>query len=437
MFRCCRVFLFALLALGSLRVSLLRAQTPPPAATTLKEVHADGLKAITEAQLADIAKLQTGAAVTREDLQAAADRLVQSGFFERVDYNFKTLSDGVVVTFHVTEAPRLPAYFDNFPWFSDSELHDAIRSKLPAYDGMLPGAGAVVDEAASALKDFVSSHGHPGPIEHASVANPLGEGNVQQFHIEGADLGIANVEFGDPALNSSRAIQQHLSDLQGKPYSRMALDLFLFEHVRPVYLRQGYLRVKLGPPEVRLTGKPEQKLPDKVPVYVPVIPGPVYHWRDVTWNGNSLLSSITLSSDIGVKPDGVADGMAVEAGWDRIREDYAARGYLDAKVDPVAAYDDQAHTVGYTVAVSEGQPYRYGNMTVTGLSVAAEKKLREEWPIAQGEVFDKAKYETFLTALETHPDSVFKGIPLHYETVGHWLQPDAAKSTVDVLLDFK
>jgi hypothetical protein len=26
---------------------------------------------------------------------------------------------------------------------------------------------------------------------------------------------------------------------------------------------------------------------------------------------------------------------------------------------------------------------------------------------------------------------------VHYDTVGHWLQPDAARNTVDVLLDFK
>jgi hypothetical protein len=28
-------------------------------------------------------------------------------------------------------------------------------------------------------------------------------------------------------------------------------------------------------------------------------------------------------------------------------------------------------------------------------------------------------------------------LPVHYENVGHWLQTDAGKNTVDVLLDFK
>ena len=51
----------------------------------------------------------------------------------------------------------------------------------------------------------------------------------------------------------------------------------------------------------------------------------------------------------------IANGMAIEGGWERVREEYGHRGYLEAKVEPVANYDDQAHTVSYTVAITEGK----------------------------------------------------------------------------------
>ena len=204
-----------------------------------------------------------------------------------------------------------------------------------------------------------------------------------------------------------------------------------------MYLRQGFLRAKLGPPEVRLTGNPNQKLPEQIPVYVPIVPGPLYHWKSGQWSGNSALSTFTLSGALGLKAGDVADGMAIEAGWDRAREEYGHRGYLEAQVDPQPSYDDQAHTVSYTVKIQEGAQYRFGEMVLTGISLNGERRLRETWPIPPGEIFDKTKFEEYLTTLQSHPSLIFGDLPIHYDTVGHWLRTDAAKGTVDVLLDFK
>jgi len=168
-----------------------------------------------------------------------------------------------------------------------------------------------------------------------------------------------------------------------------------------------------------------------------VNPGAVYHWKGVEWSGNDVLSSITLSNTFGLKFGDVADGMAIEAGWDGVREQYGRRGYMQAKVDPTAAYDDSAHTIAYTVRIVEGKPFRFGSMVITGLSVNAERHLREAWPIPPGELFDKAKFEEFLTKLQAHSPDIFKDLPIHYDEVGHWLQSDEAKGTIDVLLDFK
>src|SRR6266436_4375540 len=414
-----------------------RAQTQDAATSPLREIHVDGEKLLTESQIIAITGLTTGAQITKNDLQSAADKLVQSGLFAKVSYNFQTKLAGVLVTYHVEESPRVPVYFDNFPWFADSALDDAIRAKLSFFDGTLPEAGAVVDQAVDAVKELLASRGVQGSLEHTVVANPSGEGNVQEILIEGAALQIAKLEFSDPALSASKAVQQHLSEILGKPYSRMTIDLFLAEAIRPIYLQQGFLRVKLGPPEVRLAGDPNQKLPSQIPVYVPVAPGDIYRWQDMRWNGNALVSEFTLSALLRIKRGGVADGIQIEAGWDRVREEYAHRGYLEAKVAPVPSFDDRAHTVSYSVSIQEGSQYHFGKMILTGISPAGERKLRAAWPITAGDIFDKAQFEELLAKLQTRQEQVFGELPLHYENVGHWLQTDASKGTVDVLLDFK
>jgi outer membrane protein assembly factor BamA len=269
------------------------------------------------------------------------------------------------------------------------------------------------------------------------VADPLSDGSLQEFRTEGASLQIARMEFSDPALAESRVVQQHLSEIRGKPYSRNSIDVFLAEQIRPIYQQQGFLRARLGPAEVRLIGNPNQKLPEQIPVFVPVTPGPLYHWRGADWKGNTVLSSFTLAGLLGVKPGDVANGMTIEGGWDLVREEYAHNGYLDVKIDAVASYDDAARTVSYAVNIQEGQQYRYVAMVLTGLSLAAERKIHDTWPMKPGDVFDKIQFEKYLTSLQSHREAIFKDLPVHYEEVGHWLQNDAKNGTVDVLLDFK
>jgi outer membrane protein assembly factor BamA len=404
---------------------------------TLKEIHADGMKTFTEAQIATLSGLAIGSQVGRKELQDAADVLLRSGLFAKVSYKFETHNDDVSLTFHVEENPRLPATYDNFPWFGDSELTDAIRQDLPFYDVTLPEDGTIVELAANSLTAFLAAHGLQAVVQHFVLANPLLDANVQEFQVAGIPQTIASVEFSDPALKDNLAVQQHLPEIRGKPYSRLTIDVFLAEAIRPIYLQEGFIRAKIGPAEVRLSGNPNQKFPEAIPVYVPCAPEAVYHWKEAEWHGNSAVSSETLKRALRLNPGDVANGMTIEGGWDRVREAYGEKGYLEAKVEPVASYDDRAHTVSYSVTIKEGQQFRYHDMVITGMSLAGERLIREAWPLKPGDLMDKTVFEQFLLQLESHRVSIFKELPVHYDTVGHWLQTDPEKGTVDALLDFK
>jgi outer membrane protein assembly factor BamA len=428
-----RLWLFPLACL------LFLAQTPGAYAqtATLKEIHAEGMKTFTEVQIASLSGLAIGSQVGRQDLQSGADILVRSGLFAKVTYKFETHNDNLSLSYHIEENPRLPVAYDNFPWFSDGELNDAIRNDLPFYDGTLPEGGTVVDLAGNSLAAFLSSHGLKAEVQHLVLANPLLDGSEQEFQVTGIPQRIASIDFSDPALKENLAVQQHLPEIRGKPYSRLTIDVFLAEAIRPIYLKQGFVRAKIGPAEVRLVGNPNQKFPEDIPIYVPCQPGALYHWKEGQWQGNSAVSSETLKRALRMNPGDVADGLNIEGGWDRVREAYGEQGYLETKVEPVATYDDQAHTVSYIVNITEGRQYRYHDMAITGMSLAGERMIREAWPFKPGDIMDKSIFEKFLLQLESHREVIFKELPVHYETVGHWLQTDPAKGTVDALIDFK
>jgi outer membrane protein assembly factor BamA len=403
----------------------------------LKQIRAEGMKTFTEAQVASLSGLQLGSQVGKKELQDAADLLLRSGLFAKVNYKFDTHNNDVTLTFLVEENHRLPVAYDNFPWFDDGELTDAIRKDLPFYDETLPEGGTVVELAGNSLASFTSAHGLKAEVQHFVVANPLIDAPEQQFQVVGVTQTIANVEFSDPSLASNLAVQQHLSEVRGQAYSRLKIDIFLAESIRPIYIEKGFLRAKIGPAQVRLSGNPNNKFPEAIPVYVPCTPGAVYRWKDASWHGNSVFPSETLNRALKLKSGDLADGMAIEGTWDRVRDGYGQMGYLEAKVDPVANYDDQAHTVSYRVGIVEGKQFRYHEMTITGMSTTGERMVRDAWPIKSGDVMNKVVFEQFLTQLESHREAIFKDLPVHYDTVGHWLQTNPENGTVDALLDFK
>jgi outer membrane protein assembly factor BamA len=141
-----------------------------------------------------------------------------------------------------------------------------------------------------------------------------------------------------------------------------------------------------------------------------------------------------LDKFVELKTGEVADGVRMEASWNRVLDTYGAQGYIDAKLTPTPHYDDKAARVSYTVAISEGPQYRMGQLVLTGLSLEGERRIRAAWQIPKGAVFNRGVYDDFVAH---GTKEAFNGLPFHYDKIGRFLQTDAQAGTVDVLLDFQ
>jgi outer membrane protein assembly factor BamA len=419
-------------ALWVLVCALQAAAAQAPAAAPLAAVSFAGSRRFSAEQLQTASGLAPGRPVTRDDLQAAADRLAATGLFTSVRYRFATGPEGVRVEFQLEDAPTVPVVFDNFPWFTDDELRQALQQRLGLFDGTAPEAGSYVEAIGAELEKLLAERGVQARVEHRLLARPEGNGLEQLFRVIGPVSPVVRVEFSDPLAGNDPHIAERLGDLIGKPFSRYATEVFLIEQVRPVYLSHGYLRVELGTPEARLEGNPNRPQPGLV-VRVPVTPGPVYHWCGASWSGNSVLRAEELDRLLGLREGQVADGVALAGGWERIRQRYGASGYLDVQLELQPAYDDAHACVRYQVTVTEGRQYRMGRLVISGLSPEAEKRVRQAWLLHPGQVFDLDYYRAFLDEIARR---ALADLPVHFERIGHLLDRHPAQGTVDVLLDF-
>jgi outer membrane protein assembly factor BamA len=409
------------------------AQAAPSGSGKLAAIQITGSKRYSPDQIASLSGLHAGEAVRREDFQEAANRLGKLGVFSSVRYRFSSKGEDVTVEFQVEDAPAVPVSFDNFPWFNDAELAQAVKDSVILFDGTAPEQGAILDEIAQALEKVLPTRGVHGTVEHELLTHPDTEEKFQQFRIEGASLKVGAIEFSDPLAASDKRLQDRLPDIVGKPYSRYAIELFDFEQVRPVYLDHGRLRVRFGQPSARISGDPTKPMPDEVRVAVPVEPGPAYKWGGVTWSGNSVLASSYLDGLIGLQAGEPVDGMKLIAAWDRVRAAFGHRGYLDVKITPEANFNNAAAQVSYRVSIIEGPQYVMGDLILTGLSLEGERRLRASWHIGKGEILDRTYFDEFLAkgAKESFGD-----LPVHFDEIGNWLRTDPKTATVDVLLDF-
>ena len=428
----------AALALVTLRAEPgFAAQAGSSAKGKIAAIKVTGSHRYPEAQIAAASGLRAGEMAGREEIQAAADRLMQLGPFGSVRFRFTSFGENMTVEFQVEDAPAVPVSFDNFPWFTDAELFDALKQAVELFDGTTPEQGVLLDAMNATLEKLLTSRGVHATVEHTLMADPTRDAMMQQFKVVGASLKIGTVQFTDALATESRKVQERLPDLLGQPYSRFAVEVFANEQVRPLYLERGHLRVRVDPPSARFTGNPNRPLPDNVLVIVPIEPGLVYHWGGATWSGNATFGPAALNEFLGMQMGELADGMKIATGWLRVRDEYGRRGCLDLKLQPEPIYHDATKRVSYRVAITEGPTYRMGELVITGLSLAAENKVREAWRLPRGEVFDRIHFEQFLVLLEKGGAPIFAHLPVHYEHAGHWLRTNPETLTVDVLLDFK
>lgn len=430
---------FAVLFVFALAVSVCaaprRALQSAPAASSdqasavLASIQVTGSKRFTSAQIAPATGLKVGSRVTRADLQQAANALAELGPFTSVQYRFASEPAGVVLQFQVADAPTVPVVFDNFPWFTDSQLNAALKQATPLFDGTAPEHGTLLDSMANALGLFLVSHGLPGNVSHMLTEGVFSNQMVQEFKVQNADVDVASVSFSDSLAQSDRGIHTRLSDLIGHPYSLTAIELFEYEQVRPVYLAHAYDHVKFAAPKSQFSDSDRSR----VAVTIAVDPGPQYAWGGVAWTGASAIAPSDLTALIKLASGEPANGMTIEAGWQAAQDAFANLGYLDAKLTPTPHYDDAAKRVTYTVAVDQGPQYRMGKLVLSGLSEEGERRIRGAWKIAPGEVFDEATYQEFLNHGIAE---AFRGFPAHYNKIGRYVQKNK-DGTVDVMMDFE
>ena len=405
--------------------------------TRLTKIEVVGLKRLTPEQVIAISQLQIGQAIDPAVIDAAADKVNQSGLFKKISYRVRSTDKEAVVTFEVEEASRnLPVVFENFVWFSDDEIRRAIRQDVPFFDGTSPEGGSTASKIAAALQRLLNGKRIPGQVEFLPYAD-TGTGRQELlFSVKGAKIPVCALDFpGAEAVSETDLIKASQQFIKSD-YSQKDAGEFAKYTLLPLYRRIGHLRATFQTPTAKL--ETEQSA-GGVAVTIPVDEGVAYLWDKAEWTGNQVLLPDELSAALGMKPGELADDFKIDKGKQGVAKAYGQRGYLAIRVTEEITFDDPNRSVLFRFRVTEGSRYFMGNLIVNGLASEDAERLKAKWTLGANAVFDESYVDTFRqTGLREFMASLIQRSPgsprakIEMET-----KPNAQKQTVDVIISFR
>lgn len=392
----CKLTALLLLVLLNLAGPLsLFAQEPAGDITKLAKIEFQGLKRLTAEQLIKVSGLEIGETVNVEALDAAAQRLMDSGLVHKLSYHLQTKAGLANVTFQIEEGRGgdSAVIFDNFIWFTDEELGDAVRREAPTFNGSAPNAGNMTDVITRALQKLLGERKIVGTIEYLPGENADRTKLEHVFAVKDAHLPICTLHFpGAHSVDEEKLIKQS-QELLGTEYSRRFAGLFAFNNLFPIYRELGQLRATFERSQARAQTTANCK--DGVEVTIHIDEGATYVWDKSEWTGNQVLTRPELEAALAMKSGEIANGIKFDKGIAAALKAYAHKGYLSAIVRPQAEFDDTARKVAYQLEVKEGPQYHMGNLIIKGFSDNLGNYLRGKWELRRDDVYDRGYVEEF------------------------------------------
>ncbi|HEV3469603.1 MAG TPA: POTRA domain-containing protein [Pyrinomonadaceae bacterium] len=431
--------LLAGVSLFAFGLAAVRAQTPSAPPMRLARVEFEGLERVTRDDALARGGLQAGQTVTVEQIEEAAQRLSQSGLFRNLGYTIKGTTDAAVLTFKVEEMRwGVPVVFDNFIWFTDEELTEAVRRRVPTFDGTAPEGGGVTDEITRALQELLRSRNIEGTVEYMGSADAAGRHGEHVFTVKGAALRVCALSFPGARTVTEEELVRMSAPVFDNEYSRVFVSGFLASNLLPLYHERGLLRASFGP--LRVTkAAPSEECAQGLAVAAPVDEGSAYVWGGAEWTGQQAMTPQELNIALGMRTRDVAGSAKLEKGLEAVRRAYGRKGYLTARVTGAPEFDDANRRVLYRFNVTEGPQYRMGALTLDGLDERDTNNMKVRWRILPGEVFDAGYPDEFVkkNVQEFARDLLRDGRKPTFTKAGYNLRVDNDKLTVDVTLEFK
>jgi len=359
---------------------------------TPKEIRFEGAEGTDSAELLRAADLKPGATISVAQIEAAMQRLGDTGMFSDIRYSV----DSRALVFKLTPvvaAAALPVRYANFVWWQPAELERLVEAKVPIFHGSLPLRGNLTDQVEAALVDLLREKGIAATITTLeSRDTPHGPITSTALMITQPQISLGEIRLQGALPAVQPKFEERKLMLSDEDFDLVASSDAIQRSVADVYQNAGYLDIATDPPAFSAPRPdPRAKLSPRYLVDATAIihPGEVYRISRIDLPSASPLSQSELSHAADLKVGAPASAAALRVAQAEIQRAGEDRGYLAARASVDSTKDGTAHTVAYTFSLNLGELFHLSALDASALPPAQQQAFLSSIHAAPGVVVDK------------------------------------------------
>jgi hypothetical protein len=328
---------------------------------------------------------------------------------------------------------RLPYRFSNFVWWSDSDLRNLLKNRIPTLGDEIAPASATESKIRDTLTGLLKEKQivaevqsqEPSTLQLTGERAPGAPEPAIVFSIASPQILVDKVLVPDDATGLADPIHEALQPREGKGYSsganwsaRATAEEQLEAH--------GYLEAT-----VAVTHDPPRQEGDRylVNLLVSITPGRQYRISSISAGGGPLLVSRDLSPSFSSKAGDIAGSGAFGSVPAQLRAYYWRYGYADVQTVVSKDLDRKNGTAALRLDVHPGPLYRVRTLTIDNLNAEQESKARALLGLKPGDVFDQLAINNLYHKIPTDP--LLAGYGFTFSP-----KEDKSAATVDLTLNF-
>ncbi len=144
----------------------------------------------------------------------------------------------------------------------------------------------------------------------------------------------------------------------------------------------------------------EAKSEGRIIIEITADRGPIFHFGEITFDGNTLFTDKEIESRFTVHPEEVYSPEKLRDTAQQIKDLYGRKGHIDASVQYETQLASDAPIYNVYFSIEEGQKYKIGMIRIIGNTQTQPRVILHESLLIPGETFDSAKLKATQMRLE-------------------------------------